>query len=160
MAKRKHVKRNTYQFQLRVGNEYPIDQHVSEILKYKREHKETATAIRDGVRLLWALEQGDLSVLYEMFPQYKAIVGNGGDGAGQIKEAIELLKVIADDIKTNGTRSMQPVAPMTTGKQIAAPDLAMPNFEDDEPLPMLLVKKSTTDNDAGLMFLKSMGQVQ
>jgi Flp pilus assembly protein TadB len=50
---RKQVKRQTRHFQLRA--EHPIDQHVKEILDFKRSKRSEVTAIRDGVRLLWAL---------------------------------------------------------------------------------------------------------
>src|SRR5689334_2768733 len=96
MATRKYVKRVTHQFQLRVGDEYPVDQHVAEILKFKRSQRKEADTIREAVSLYHALEQGNLEALFEKFPQYKAIKdGSGGAGGIDLKE---LAKEVASQI--------------------------------------------------------------
>src|SRR5258705_3970514 len=67
---KRYTPRQTRKFQLR--RDHPIDMHVSEILDFSRSHRREVTVIRDGVRLLWALENNDLSVLFEMFPHLKS----------------------------------------------------------------------------------------
>ena len=59
---KRYTPRQTRKFQLR--RDHPIDAHVSEILDYSRAKRREVTVIRDGVRLLWALENNDLSVLF------------------------------------------------------------------------------------------------
>src|SRR5689334_19866415 len=90
---RKQIKRQTRKFQLRVGQEYPIDSHVAEILNYKRSQRAEVTTIRDGVRLLWALENNDLSVLFEMFPKVKDQL-TGGGGGGQLDQIQHMLEIV------------------------------------------------------------------
>jgi hypothetical protein len=102
---RKPVSRQTRHFQLR--RDHPVDQHVAEILDYKRSKRAEVTAIRDGVRLLWALENNDLSVLFELFPHLKTKMGSDGDGGlSEIKSMLEI--VVAQ--KTSGGYLMQSAA--------------------------------------------------
>jgi hypothetical protein len=64
--KARYVARQTRKFQLRL--DHPIDAHVVEILDYAKSQRSEVTMIRDGVRLLWALKNDNLRVLFELFP--------------------------------------------------------------------------------------------
>lgn len=104
---RKTVKRQTRHFQLRV--DHPLDQHVQEILDFKKSKRSEVTAIRDGVRLLWALENNDLNVLFEMFPHLKPQIAGGGAGGGDLAK-----EIAAEIILQGGTPGyvMQSAVPM------------------------------------------------
>ena len=121
---RKQVKRQTRHFQLRV--EHPIDQHVQEILDFKRSKRAEVTAIRDGVRLLWALENNDLSVLFDMFPHLKPQIAASApaEGGGQLDEIKGLLEMIASQQKPPGGYLMQSALPIPQ-KPIVAPPVAV-----------------------------------
>ncbi|MBA3867837.1 MAG: hypothetical protein H0X30_01640 [Anaerolineae bacterium] len=67
--KRKPVPRHTRKYQFR--NDHPTDQHVENILDFWKNGKQEITNLRKAVALYYALEQGDLSVLFDAFPQYK-----------------------------------------------------------------------------------------
>src|SRR5262245_58383918 len=67
--KRRKIPRETWRFQLRLDN--AIDSHVRDILKYAESQRRAVTMIRDGVRLFWALENDDLNVLFELFPNLR-----------------------------------------------------------------------------------------
>lgn len=147
---RKPVKRHTRNYQFR--DEHPFDQHVDSILDYWKSDKREITTLRKAVDLYYALEQGNVDALFDTFPQYKIIKdGNGGGGDG--KRILELLEIIAASVKSNNGMTMQSLKP--TGKQIAAPTFAMPNFDDDD-LPALSVKKDSKTN-ASLNFMQSIG---
>lgn len=157
-TKRKSIPRQTRRFQLRTN--HPIDSHVEEILNFKRSQRAEVTAIRDGVRLLWALENNDLSVLFEMFPHLKSqfIAPAGGDG-GPLDEIRGMLEMIAAQQKTGNGYLMQSSSGQGTGKQLNAPQFALPIFEmDDEPT---VIIKASTNTDSSLNFvsaLKSLAQ--
>jgi hypothetical protein len=68
-TKRKPVPRHTRKYQFR--NDHPIDQHVEQILNFWKSEKKEITNLRKAVALYYALENGDLSALFEIFPQYK-----------------------------------------------------------------------------------------
>lgn len=66
---RKYAPRQTRKFQLRL--DHAEDAHVREVLDFCKGQRREVTVIRDAITLYWALEQGDLSALFEIFPQYK-----------------------------------------------------------------------------------------
>jgi len=82
--KRNPTPRQTRKFQLRLN--HPEDIHVKEVLDFKRQGRAEVTTIRKGVTLFWALENGDLSVLFAMFPQYKSQFG-----AAAVEEFMRIL---------------------------------------------------------------------
>lgn len=139
---RKQVKRQTRHFQLRA--EHPVDQHVKEILDFKKSKRSEVTAIRDGVRLLWALENNDLSVLFEMFPHLKPqIAGGGGGGNSDLHEIKSMLEIVVAGRKSNELLMQSAAAPAgtTTGKQIAAPKFDLPEDDSDD-LPTIVTQQS------------------
>ena len=154
-VKRKPVPRQSRKFQLRL--DHPVDQHVREVLDFAKGQKREVTMIRDGVRLLWALEDNDLSVLFEMFPHLKPQVASGGGGIDEIKAMLEM---IARQQKANTEYTIQsPISGTTTGKQIAAPNFATPVFEDDDELPTMVINKDK-QTGASANFLGSLMELR
>jgi hypothetical protein len=118
-TKRQSIPRSTRKFQLR--KDHAVDQHVAEILDFKRAKRAEVTTIRDGVRLIWALENNDLSVLFEMFPHLKLQVNGGGGGDNSIAAALELFMA---ELKQNQGYVMQSALPAPKKPLIAAPPKA------------------------------------
>ena len=153
---RKQIKRQTRHFQLRV--EHPIDQHVAEILDYKRSKRSEVTAIRDGVRLLWALENGDLAVLFEMFPQYRTQFTPGGAGGGDDLQQIKsMLEIVVASRKSNELLMQSAAAPasetkLVTGKLLGGkvPMPVFDEFEDDDQ-PTVILNKSSVNAAANFL---------
>lgn len=130
--KKRYVPRQTRKFQLR--HNHPVDTHVGEILDYSRAQRREVTVIRDGVRLLWALENNDLSVLFELFPHYKnQFVPDGLSLMEQIQKLFLNSQVLPES------------SPAKLGaglKGLSAPSFALPVFEDDDELPTLVTVKN------------------
>jgi len=143
VPQKRYTARQTRKFQLR--RNHPVDAHVSEILDYSRSKRREVTVIRDGVRLLWALENNDLSVLFEMFPYLKDQFIPGG---------LNLIEQIRGMLLQ---APLMPPEPERVGqsaglKALKSPTFALPVFEDDdEDLPTIITTKGT--NDAGANFL-------
>jgi len=143
VPQKRYTARQTRKFQLR--RNHPVDVHVSEILDYSRSKRREVTVIRDGVRLLWALENNDLSVLFEMFPYLKDQFIPGG---------LNLIEQIRGMLLQ---APLMPPEPERVGqsaglKALKSPTFALPVFEDDdEDLPTIITTKGT--NDAGANFL-------
>ena len=68
-TKRKPVPRHTRKYLFR--NDHPMDQHVEDILNFWKSRKKEITNLRKAVALYYALEQGDLPAMFDVFPQYK-----------------------------------------------------------------------------------------
>ena len=142
-TKRKPVPRHTRKYQFR--NDHPMDQRVEDILNFWKTGKKEITNLRKAVALYYALEQGDLPELFEVFPQYKAQFAP--TTAAALEQFMQILQ------------RQQVVQEQTTGpKQIAAPTFAMPIFEDDDE-PTVLVR-TNTGTDSSLNFVTALRNIQ
>lgn len=139
---KRYTPRQTRKFQLR--RDHPVDAHVSEILDYSRTKRREVTVIRDGVRLLWALENNDLSVLFEMFPHLKdQFIPGGLNLIEQIQSM--LLQSHSLPVQTEPERAGQGIGL----KAMNAPTFALPAFDDeDDELPTIVTGKSNSDVNA------------
>jgi len=146
-AKRKPVPRHTRKYQFR--NDHPTDQHVEDILNFWKNGKQEITNLRKAVALYYALEQGDLQVLFEAFPQYKA------QFAPSTAEALEQFMQILQ------RQQLAPVAPeqpkQITGKQLAAPNFAIPVYDDDEETVLF---RPSSNVDSALNFVSALKNIQ
>src|SRR5258707_2338325 len=125
VPQKRYTARQTRKFQLR--RDHPVDAHVSEILDYSRSKRREVTVIRDGVRLLWALENNDLSVLFEMFPYLKDQFIPGG---------LNLIEQIRSMLLETHPMPLEPerVGQSAGLKALNAPAKAfeLPVFDDDD----------------------------
>lgn len=154
--KRRYVARHTRRFQLR--DDVEQDRHVTEILEFMKSQKREVTFIRDAICLMWALENGDSSLLREKFP-----FALKPDGAGGLDEIKGLLEMIVSQQKANSSyqmASLPDTKPSASGlKAIAAPKFALPTFDDDDDLPTIVTTKVEGSNWAD-NFLKGMMSLQ
>lgn len=58
--------RRLYKFWLNLADS--MEYNVAEICEYAKSRREYAKIIRDGIRLVWDLRQGQTTVLAELFP--------------------------------------------------------------------------------------------
>ena len=135
---KRYTPRQTRKFQLR--RDHPIDAHVSEILDYSRSKRREVTVIRDGVRLLWALENNDMTVLFEMFPHLKDQFIPGG------LNLIEQIREIVMHAPPIMPLEPEPVGQAAGLKALNAPTFALPVFEDDDELPTLVTGMRTSSS--------------
>jgi hypothetical protein len=56
------------QFSFQLYHDLNIDVRLMDYIKWLRSTKQFATTVRNGLRLMWTLGEGDLSVLFELFP--------------------------------------------------------------------------------------------
>jgi len=149
-AKRKSVPRHTRKYQFR--NDHPTDQHVESVLSYWKSNKQEITNVRKAVALYYALEQGDLSQLFEVFPQYKAqFAPNTAEALEQFMEILRRQQVLQP--------KQEPQSVGLGGiKQIAAPNFAMPIFEEDDE-PTVLIRANTS-TDSSMNFVTALRSMQ
>ena len=136
---RKYAPRQTRKFQLRL--DHAEDAHVLEVLNYAKSQRREVTIIRESIALYWALENGNLEALFDVFPQYKA------QFAPSTAEALEQFMQILK-------QQQIAQAPASGPKQIAAPSFAMPIFEEDDE-PTVLIRASTS-TDSSMNFVTAL----
>ena len=122
-AKRKSVPRHTRKYQFR--NDHPMDQHVEQVLNFWRSEKQEITNLRKAVALYYALEQGDLPALFEVFPQYKAQFAPST--AEAVEQFMDILRQQQHQIASGAGQSIKydppiplPAPPVVEVKQSAA----------------------------------------
>jgi hypothetical protein len=127
---RNFVPRQTRKFQLRLN--HPTDSHVGQILDYAKAQRGEVTMIRDGVRLLWALKNDDLSVLFELFPhlerQFKP------DAEELIEQFRQMLsqQLVAAPVPQPALVAASEPAEHGGKKSLAAVKIALPLLDDDD----------------------------
>lgn len=111
-AKRKPVPRHTRKYQFR--NDHPMDQHVEGILDFWKGNKQEITNLRKAVSLYYAIEQGNLEVLFEMFPQYRSQFTPGNS---QLIE--QFMQILTQQSNNKGTRELQQLPGELPSKTLA-----------------------------------------
>jgi hypothetical protein len=113
-AKRKPVPRHTRKYQFR--NDHPVDQHVEGILDFWKSSKQEITNLRKAVSLYYAIEQGNLEVLFEMFPQYRSQFTPGNS---QLIE--QFMQILMQPHPANSGAGQFPLLPAQPSSKILAP---------------------------------------
>lgn len=138
--KRRYTPRQTRKFQLRQDN--TGDLHIAEILDYARTQRREVTMIRDGVRLLWALENNNLSVLFDLFPHLqKQFVPEGTDLIDQLRQMLAEVRPV--ESPAPALKSLQPMA--------AARPLSLPLEDDDEDQDTIVLNRAKVDTGKNLL---------
>jgi len=148
---RRTIPRETRRFQLRLDNS--TDAHVREILEYTKSQRREVKIIRDGVRLLWALENDDLSVLFELFPNLKGrFVEDTGDLLEEFRRILLQHQQVIPEVPK--------LEPMTKGsaKPLLAPEIPMPTFDDEDT--MVVRRDVNAGADAAANFLAAAFGIQ
>ncbi len=112
-AKRKPVPRHTRKYQFR--NDHPVDQHIEEILNFWKTGKQEITNLRKAVSLYYAIEQGNLEILFEMFPQYRSQFTPGNS---QLIE--QFMQILTQQPSAHGAKQL-PQLPVQSAAKVLAP---------------------------------------
>ncbi|MBC7869790.1 MAG: hypothetical protein H7Y09_03045 [Chitinophagaceae bacterium] len=141
---RNFVPRQTRKFQLRLN--HPTDSHVGQILDYAKAQRNEVTMIRDGVRLLWALKNDDLNVLFELFPhlerQFKP------DAEELIEQFRQMLsqQLVAAPVPQPALVAVSESAEQGGKKSLAAVKIALPLLDDDDDGDTIVITKANDGN--------------
>ena len=117
--------------------------------------------MRDGIRLVSDLRNGNLDVLFELFPWVRAefleymasMQPQKSEAESAIAEQLSRIEELLSSDKT--------LSPVTIGegrggsKKMAVPHVAAPVFDDDDDSPLLAVTKAKAAGSASQNFLNS-----
>ena len=166
MAKAERRKKN-HKFQLNVNKEGELWLH--EWIERLTKSRKFSQYVRDGLRLMIDLSAGNLDVLIELFPwvserltAVQPIAPAPVDNTDILRELQDLRQIVLERSipdTSNDYPQMQKAAPKLTGKQLAAPQFALPVFDDDSELPTIITKGSTSV-DSSLNFITALQHMQ
>lgn len=155
---RNFVPRQTRKFQLRLN--HPTDSHVGQILDYAKAQRGEVTMIRDGVRLLWALKNNDLSVLFELFPHLeRQFKPDAEELIEQFRQMIMQQLVAAPAPQPVSVPMALPDSTAEQGgkKSLAAVKIALPLLDDDDDGATLILTRKTTVANGGNLLTGMLG---
>jgi len=127
------------------------DTRLMEYIDYLRKTRQFATMVRNGLRLMWTLGQGDLSVLFDLFPTLRAQFTP--DNSALIEEFRLMLQ----------TQSAAAVPALPPGLKPIAMNkpIAMPIFDDEDEQNTIIIRRDENAGDlAADRFLQSIAALQ
>lgn len=127
------------------------DQRLMDYIAYLRKTRQFAKTLRNGLRLMWALGEGDLSVLFELFPSLRSQLVPNADNL--IEEFRQML------LQHQPTIPEIPTLASGSPKKLPTPPIAMPTFDDEDTIvirrdPNASANTSVNFLDAALGFQK------
>ncbi len=151
---RKYRPRKEFKFWL--YHDRAEDSRLMEFIQYCKQTRQFARVVRDGIRLIWSLREGNNNVLFELFPHLER----------QFKpDAEELIEQFRQML------SQQLVAPVPQPALVAASDgaieqggkkslaavkIALPLLDDDDET-LVLTRKTTTVINGGNLLTGMLG---
>lgn len=101
------------------------DVRIMEFIKYCKSTKQFARVVRDGIRLIWSLREGNMAILFELFPHLQRQFKPDGDElVEQFRQILLQQRPINVD---SGAGQTTPKPALPAGmKPAAAPPVAAP----------------------------------
>lgn len=115
------------QFKFWLYHDLLEDLRLMEYIAYLRKTQQFAKVLRSGLRLMWTLGEGDLSILFELYPTLRSQFVPGGENLIQeFRRLLEEHQIAIPD--------MPKLEPLSKGsaKPLLAPEIPMPTFDDED----------------------------
>lgn len=146
--------RKEYKFWL--FHDLPEHQRLMDFISYCKQTRQFAKVIRDGIRLIWSLREGNLSVLFELFPHLERQFNP--DAEDLIAEFREMLLVHRNEPAPQPVQIESAPQPEGQGrpKLLSTKQLDLPLMDDDDD-DTLIVNKATSN--IGANFSASLGKL-
>ena len=155
---RPYIPRREFKFWLRTDREGEAG--LIDYIDFLRKTRQFATKVKQGLRLIWSLGEGDTSVLRELFPhivdqiEYEMIKQESDGDKGGISSQLEEIKKAQDEMRLQLAEQTQKIIPLfdNRGGLLMAGDkpsklgglqkeLSAPAPDDDDDMPKMDVKK-------------------
>jgi hypothetical protein len=128
------------------------DTRLMDYIAYLYKTRQFATTVRNGLRLMWTLGEGDLSVLFELFPGLQSkLTPRNDDLIEQFRQMLQAQPIAA-----------LPTPALSAGiKPMNVPQIAMPTFdEDDEQDTIIIRRDDSAPNKTSNVFMQAVLSLQ
>jgi len=107
------------------------DTRLMDYINHLRKTRQFAKSVRNGLRLMWTLGEGDLSVLFELFPSLRSqFMPKGDELIEQFRQMLlQHQAAVPEFPKLESPASGNP-------KSLPVPHIAMPTFDDEDTMVM------------------------
>ena len=146
---RKYRPRKEFKFWL--YHDRDEDSRLMEFIQYCKSTRQFARVVRDGIRLVWSLREGNMSILFELFPHLERQFN---------PDAEDLIAQFRDMLLQHRNVPVQQPVQIESGigqaeqggqKLLSAQKIDLPLLDDDDDGDTLVINKVTTDNAKGFM---------
>lgn len=107
------------------------DVRLMDYIKFLRDTRQFAKVLRNGLRLMWTLGEGDLTVLFELFPTLRSQFAPNNEAL--IEEFRQML--LQHQLPTPEIPKLVSVS-NGGAKPLPAPQIPMPTFDDEDTIVM------------------------
>lgn len=139
--------RKEYKFWL--FHDLPEHQRLMDFIQYCKSTRQFAKVVRDGIRLIWSLREGNTTVLFELFPHLERQFN---------PDAEELIAEFREMLLSRPTTIQQVTPPQGAvgeggHKKLADVKIDLPLLDDDDDGDTIVLNKSTkqVSNGANLV---------
>lgn len=148
-------------FKFWIDIDKPDEEGIADLIEYLKTNRLFAKTIRNGIRLICDLRDGNTDVLLELFPHLR-LQGLqetrdrvGGDEFARLEKAVLNL---ADKVDTQG---MKPISTSNGINQIGGmKQLAAPVYDDDDDDLLTIEKDTSSSKDVSANFIRSLMALQ
>lgn len=172
MSKKTKI-RQRFQYKFWLDAYVQAEYSLMETIEALKAERKFAVTMRNALRLIIDLSSGNIDVLLELFPWVVERIGATQPAPVSqppAPDTSELAKEIATQLILRGGKdTLQMIqggqqqdsnrTGQGTGKQLAAPQFALPVFDDDSELPTIITKGSTSV-DSSLNFITALQHMQ
>lgn len=147
--------RKEYKFWL--FHDLPEHARLMEFIDYCKSTRQFAKVVRDGIRLVWSLREGNLSILFELFPHLERQFNP--DAQDLITEFREMLLQhhVAPAPVQQSLPGLADIDPPTKPSKLSAAKIAMPLIIDDDDGDTIVLNKSAGTANGANLFAGIMG---
>ncbi len=145
----------------------PQEEEINQMIDQFKRKREFSRIIRDGIRLIGSLGQGNLAVLLALFPWveeafYERFTERQNTLNSSLQQQLERLeRLLIEQGNTPVASVLQSVNTSSGGiKKLDVPPVAPPVFDDDDDDITLVVRKAKDDGSSARNFLDSVFALQ
>lgn len=126
----------------------PDEEEINQLIDYHKRQRQFSRVVRDGIRLMWSLGQGNLDVLFELFPwvmdtfYQRALAEHSPQGGPLVEQLARLEQLLLE-------QGNKPVATSSGGpKPLAVSSPSKPRQVEEDEIIVPIKKAKTTGNSA------------
>ncbi len=127
------------------------DSRLIEFIEYCKSTRQFARVVRDGIRLVWSLREGNTSILFELFPHLeRQFKPDAEDLIAQFRDML-----LQHRVENTPAQPMLPglanIDPPTKPSKLSAHKIDLPLLDDDDSDTIVMTKAAPTMNGGNLI---------
>jgi hypothetical protein len=141
---RKYRPRKEFKFWL--YHDRDEDSRLMEFIQYCKATRQFARVVRDGIRLIWSLREGNTNVLFELFPHLERHFKPDAEVLIEQFRQMLMQQQVAAPVSQPALVAASDTAEQGGKKSLAAVKVALPLLDDDDDGDTIVITKANDGN--------------